>query len=1246
MVDVNPRPRHTNYLIANLFATCYHEGMQNQLLLHEFQSRLFGSESLKPAAELLDAGKDIVLAVPLGARAAFVAACFAHFAKNRCSQPILMVMAGEEAALRTARHLAHWLGNNNVYHFPMRTETPWGKLPINLNHVGLRNLALWRLCSTETSSPVVVVASVRSLMRSVPVRTKTPAFTPIHFVCGEKLGAGLSYSKLAQYLISMGYERVKKLGAPGEFIFHGDTLDIFGVGSPYPVRIELFDDEVEVIRRIVLSTSQTICELPRTEIFAAREFIPDSISVANLQDKVHAASDINIFPKDIKQHLEYFNQGINFRESELYLEHLFEHIGSPLSWLPENALVILEEPRAIFDDATHYYEEVSLSAHEHGISDCARGRLYLPPAALDFGEQQRITLSSLMTKGVGVDGRIEAKHVDTSASDEKLVAAVRACLSAKNLTIVCEPDSRVRDTLALSLSDAHITFQNIPAADFTFRHDRAWLTDLDIPSSLVIPQAKLAFLTIADISSKQAVRQARTRRSIDITQVTFPFKPGDYVVHETHGIALFREIVRQEIDGIQRDYLFLEYAKGDKLFTPIDAISKITRFVGPEGTAPRLTRLNTSDWSRATGKARKAAKRLAFDLVDLYSRRATATGFAFALDDAIQYEMEMLFPYEETSDQLQAIADVKADMQSERPMDRLICGDVGFGKTEVALRAAFKAVQSGKQVMLLCPTTILAQQHFTTFSERFEPFAVRVDVLSRFRSAAEQKITLKDVANGKVDVLIGTHRLLSSDVNPKNLGLIIIDEEQRFGVQHKEQIKNLREQLDVLTLSATPIPRTLQIALSGVRDLSIIDTPPQSRTPVKVHVGEWDADVVSTAIRRELARNGQVYYVSNRVRSIDDAVKRVYAAAPEARVAVAHGQMGEHALEAVMERFAANEADVLIATTIIESGLDNPHSNTLIIEDSQRLGLAQLYQLKGRVGRSHTQAFAYFLFPSHEALTETAIDRLTAIGEYHELGSGMRIAMRDLEIRGAGSLLGAEQSGMLTAVGFDLFASMIQEAVENARSLPSVAFPEVRIDLPAHFYLPEEYIAAADERVVAYRRIAAISTISDFEALKERLVCDYGALPAPAQNLLDRAKAKILAAQLGASGILVLHGKLVIDEIVLTECQHKWVKQQQGALYFATSHRLQWPLPKDLVGRQKSDTDAKDSFFVEKKSAACNSDAKRSSAPGDLNDTSLLTIVCDLLQQLIELQTNTILGTAQGTDAMSNEQAEIGVGES
>ena len=523
--------------------------------------------------------------------------------------------------------------------------------------------------------------------------------------------------------------------------------------------------------------------------------------------------------------------------------------------------------------------------------------------------------------------------------------------------------------------------------------------------------------------------------------------------------------------------------------------------------------------------------------------------------------MEASFPYEPTHDQLDAISDIKADMEAPKPMDRLLCGDVGFGKTEVALRAAFKCVDSGRQVMVLCPTTILAQQHYQTFFERFAPFGVEVEVLSRFRTPGQQKRALAAFADGKLDVLVGTHRLLSSDVNPANLGLVIIDEEQRFGVQHKEQLKNLREQIDVLTLSATPIPRTMQMAISGVRDMSLITTPPTGRRPVIVHVGEYDPDVVSAAIRLELGRKGQVYYVSNRVKTIDDAVDRVHEAVPEARVGVAHGKMSPREVEDVMIDFSMGRVDVLVATTIIESGIDNPRTNTLIIEDSQRLGLAQLYQLKGRVGRSATQAYAYFMFPGELPLTQEATERLTALSEFQELGSGMRIAMRDLEIRGAGSLVGAEQHGNLSSVGFDLFTQMLGQAVAEARGETSgeVEVASVAINLPADYYLDEEYLPEVDRRVLVYRKVAAADTLAAVDEAQRECEDRYGELPLAARNLFDRARLRIRAERLGLESIALSAGRLVYQGVDVPKAVAFDLRDRLGAVNFPKSRKLSVP---------------------------------------------------------------------------------------
>jgi transcription-repair coupling factor (superfamily II helicase) len=1183
-------------------------------LIHQLAARLFAAKTLEGLAAKLETGRDATVAVPLTARPLLVAAAFA--ARPRTT---LVIVSGEDAAYLFSRDLAIWLGNDSVLHLPLRTHRPWSDAARDTEdtqQVGQRARALWALTSSQ---PLVVVASARALLRRIPPPA-SKVFAPLVFTAGQNLsqanasatceraarladnspesGTPVTYDTLAQTLVEHGYERTEQAEQPGSFGLHGDVLDIYPAGASYPVRIEFFGDEVELIRRIVPMTGQTIGMLESVEVFPAREIALNKGTTQRALRELQAltGNSVHKLPKDFAQHSELLKAGIFFNAVESYLSWLYNNPATPLEWLTPKALVVPIEPRSLFDDTSRYFEEIEASAKASKVKSTD---LYAAPAELDFGEQQRLTLLSLISGGASIDARIEVKHPDPFTTDEHLATVAQNLLAGGYATYLGIGDRRAREAIELAMSDAHVVFDEEaggpadpatdPVADPAVLH----ISDADIPTSLLLPAAKLALLSLSPDASRNAARRGRRGgvgrgRIVDPTSLTFPFKPGDYVVHATHGIALFKHIVRREVGGVERDYLHLEYAHGDKLFTPVEQIDRVTRYVGPESATPRLTRLNTTDWSRALGKARKAARRLAFDLVDLYARRSTAKGYAYAPDNDQQYQMELAFPYEETPDQLAAIADVKADMESPRPMDRLICGDVGFGKTEVALRAAFKAVQSGKQVMFLCPTTILAQQHYTTFFERFDAFAVTVEVISRFRTTAQQKQILADFAAGTLDVLVGTHRLLSSDVNPRDLGLIVIDEEQRFGVQHKEQLKNLREQVDVLTLSATPIPRTMQMALSGVRDMSLIETPPTSRTPIKVHVGEWDEDVVSAAIRHEMARHGQVYYVSNRVKSIDDAVARVTVSAPEARIGVAHGQMQGKQLEEVMERFAANEYDVLVATTIIESGLDNPHTNTLIIEDSQRLGLAQLYQLKGRVGRAHSQAFAYFLFPSQAALTEEAIDRLTAIDEFQELGSGMKIAMRDLEIRGAGSLLGAEQHGMLSAVGFDLFASMLNEAVLAARAselaadepvtasasgakqtldrskagsghattTPETTAADIRIDLPVPFFLPEEYVPAADERVLYYRRLAAAPGIDAVARTEDQLLHTYGALPAPAQNLVDRAKARNLAAELGIATIIQQRGKLVLEPVELNAEQAAAAKQA-GGLYFPKTQKLQ-----------------------------------------------------------------------------------------
>ncbi|MDO8963665.1 MAG: transcription-repair coupling factor [Coriobacteriia bacterium] len=1126
-------------------------------LLADLSVLLERAPGFSMASAALRAGDDFTLAVPPSIRPLLTAANF-----RAAPRPTLVVVPGADAADRFARQLTAYLPLESVLTLPSSPTMPWSREPGDLRVTGRRARALYSL---QEGRPVIVVASARALLRLLPPRGAAEAFQPLAL----RAGGLLDLEEAVELLARMGYERLDVAEEPGQFSVRGGTLDVYPSEGHFPVRAELLGDEVESLRRFVPSTGQSVGDIALVEAYPCREI---RLSNRTAKDVAHAHRSgfqeikrRSLQEPELERELELLEQGVYFDGVEAYLPYIYRDLASVTDYLSKDALVTVAEPRALFDDTTRAYGEIEESARAFD-EDAARH--FLTPAKVDLGGRQRLTMLSILRAGGAPDAELAARRPAVSGGEAKTVGGLKALLDSGHTVLFAARDRRSRESISAAFTEA-----GLPVATYAGTSHVAPGSERDVPGGLstrvvnlavadipagyVIPDARLAVVSVDDAYPRSTRRAAA---SIDPTQITFDFKPGDYVVHATHGIALFRELTRREVLGAERDYLLLEYAKGDKLYVPVDQLDRVTKYVGPDQTAPRVTRLNTADWARSTKKARAAAKKLAFDLVDLYARRSAATGYAFGPDTTWQSEMEAAFPFVETPDQLAAIADVKADMEADKPMDRLVCGDVGYGKTEVAIRAAFKATQDGKQVMVLCPTTILTQQHFVTFSERFGAFPVHVEVMSRFRSKAQQEEAIRGFNDGSVDILIGTHRLLSRDIVPKDLGLVIVDEEQRFGVEHKEHLKNLREQVDVLTMSATPIPRTLQMALGGVRDMSVIDTPPPNRFPVNVHVGEFDPDTVQGAIRRELERGGQVYYVFNRVMTIEQATERVRELVPEATIGVAHGQMSEKQLEAAMESFAAGQIDVLVATTIIESGIDNPHTNTLIIEDSERLGLAQLYQLKGRVGRSHVKAYAYFLFSRGKQLSEQAIERLTAIAELTDLGSGIKVALRDLEIRGAGSLLGAEQSGNLSAVGFDLYAQMLREAVSDARGEPEIALPDIRIDVPVKAYLPDEYVEAADERVRFYRRFASVGTPDGVEAIVADLTSRHGAMPEVASNLAGVARARALAGVLGATNVAVVRNRVVVQPLDL-EPEARGKLAALGAVYLERERKLQVPLP-------------------------------------------------------------------------------------
>ena len=1096
-------------------------------------------DSFKEIESTLEEGNDTSLATPIILRAAFIATQFRVRPRT-----ILVITESQEQADSIRNALLGYLDAVNVCSYPERNDLPWEDKAPQLAHITQRVRALHLMA---TNQPSVIVGSLKAFMRAVPLE-HPEFFAPLSLRVEQEC----DLEQTAQQLVRMGFQRAERVTEEGTFALRGDILDIHPPLGSQSVRIDYFGDEIESIKRLAPASGQTLGSLTSVEIFPLREImLTEDVRKRGL-DALEKPAFIDT---EVAYHRDLLEQGIAFNELASYVSLLVDKVGSPAAYLHADACVEAVEPRVLFEASMRAFEEYNGQAIKAGFKNVLGverplAGLFLSPAELDFGACGRLTWMSTLNAS-RADYAILSRRPDVSGSDVRLVGALKTYLESGYKVVLSLPNRRIRQRV-----EELFAAEAVPVGD---RKGCVFITEQDVVTGFIVPDAKLAVISQTD-AFPRSIKKVQKRQDIDVTKLTFPFKPGDYVVHATYGIALLKDITRREVDGIERDYLHLEYADQDALFTPIDQIDRVTKYVGPDGSAPKVTRLGGKAWGRAMDKARKAAKKLAFDLVNLYARRSQVKGYAFGPDTVWQHEMEDLFPYEETPDQKEAIADVKADMEAEKPMDRLVCGDVGYGKTEVAIRAAFKAVQDGKQVMVLCPTTILAQQHFTTFSERFAPFDVEVEVLSRFRTPKQQRTAVDGFSEGRVKVLVGTHRLLSKDISPQDLGLLIVDEEQRFGVEHKEKLKNMRENIDVLAMSATPIPRTLQMSLSGVRDMSVIDTPPANRFPVKVKVSEYDDEIITHAIRTELERKGQVYYVSNRVRTIDDALERVQKAAPEARIGVAHGQMSEHELEEVMEAFSANEIDVLLATTIVESGIDNPHSNTLIIENAHMLGLAQLYQLKGRVGRSHVHAFAYFMYPRGVEMTPTALERLMAISENDGLGSGIRIAMRDLEIRGAGSLLGAEQSGQLSSIGFDLFASMISEAVAAARGEEEISFPDIHIDVPDPAFIPEEYLADVFERITLYRRIAGLATLKGVDKLFGEVEAMHGAAPIQVQNLFMLTRIKIMCADINAQGVSVSGSHILVkmskpDENALAGLR------SIGAQYDDSRRVLRWKLP-------------------------------------------------------------------------------------
>jgi transcription-repair coupling factor (superfamily II helicase) len=1008
--------------------------------------------------------------------------------------PVLAVAPGPREAERLAAGARAFLGPENVALFPAWEALPVEGISPAPELAARRAEAAYRL--RHAGVAFVLVAPVGSaLQRVVPTLGERE---PLVLETGVELPPDV----LADRLVAAGYVRGDVVMHRGEFAVRGGIVDVYAGTAERPVRLEYLGDEIERMRSFTPASQASSGAVERAVIHPVRELLPDEL----LRERAREA-----LPKQkgvLRDALERLSEGLFFEGMEQAAPLLYDYMPVLAEGLPRDGWILLSQARRTLDRSTDLMREA------RGLAD-AMGWVGSPLAGPEEALEGRPRLD-LTDFAEGVDLGVTGWG---GLTGERL--AERAAVLGDGFRIaICAAGRGSLQRVGEVLERAGT------------KPDLA--KECELLEGFVFAEGRVAVIGEDDLFG-------RRKRAHDAPRITGraaaafaeELTAGDFAVHHVHGVGRYLGMVRRSIGDAERDYLLLEYAAGDKLYIPADQLDVVARYSG--GEEPRLHRLGSGDWARAKGRVRRAVRDMAGALVRLYAARMAAKGHAFGPDAPWQLELEDAFPHEETRDQLATIADVKRDMEADKPMDRLIAGDVGYGKTEIAVRAAFKAVMDGKQVAVLVPTTLLAEQHYVTFSERFAPFPVRVEMLSRFRSKAEQKQVLDDLREGKVDVVIATHRLLSKDVAFKDLGLMVVDEEQRFGVAHKERLKGLRVNVDVLTMTATPIPRTLEMALSGVRGLSVIDTPPEDRRPVLTYVGPYQEEVALGAVRRELRRGGQVFWVRSDVRSINRFAVWLMEQIPEARVGIAHGQMDEAALEKSMMGFWNAEVDVLVCTTIIEAGLDVPTANTLVIDRADRMGLSQLYQLRGRVGRSAERAFAYLFFPRDAGLSEEAHERLAAISRLTELGSGFKVAMRDLEIRGAGNLLGAEQSGHIAAVGFDTYARLLAESVAELQGEPAAEETEIRVELPVKAFIPLDYLGQEALRLEMYRRVASAKTEEDLQAVRTEAEDRFGPVPREVETLLDVARLRALCERLGIEDVSVYRNQVRVKPVDLPD---------------------------------------------------------------------------------------------------------------
>jgi len=1067
--------------------------------------------------------------------------------KERKSNTILVITHSELKAKEIYEDLAFFVeSSDELFLYPAKDTVFYAADTKSLLITKERFAAINSLLKGE--SPVIV-ASIEALFD----RLSPPDVFADHII-GLKSCDVYDLDLLMKNLIAIGYERRDTVEAMGQFAVRGGILDVFSTTYDNPMRIEFFDDEIDSIRTIDPETQRSVSKLDSVEIFPIKELVYDEFTLAEALEKIEAEykktlssyekkgldEAVDGLKSSVGELIEQLKTDGNSRDIDRFSQYFYEGGCSLLDYLPNDTYIFFDESARLYQKSETSHEEFSQSVQNRLM----KGYLLPSQAEMIFSYSQivakcakfpQVIMNSLMSNirefkplqaaSFTVKGAMSLQNqIDLMIEDINY-------LKSNGYKIVMLTGNKVRaERIVTELSERSISarfFEN--TADAVLEVGSVAVVSGSLKRGFMYDDIKLAFISDKELFGEKS-KQKKPKKIKNARKINsfIELKVGDYIVHENHGIGIFSGIETIISDQVKRDYIKLTYADGGNLYIPTSQMDMIQKYIGGESAKPKMNKLGGADWSRAKSRAKGAVEILAKDLIELYAKREAAMGFTYSKDSVWQNEFEETFPFTETDDQLSAIEDVKHDMESPKVMDRLICGDVGYGKTEIALRAAFKAVQDSKQVVYLVPTTILAQQHYNTFTQRMQDFPVSIEMLSRFRSAKEVKAALDGLEKGKVDIVIGTHRLLSKDVAFHNLGLVIVDEEQRFGVSHKEKLKSLKENVDVLTLTATPIPRTLHMSLAGIRDMSLLDEPPSERKPIQTYVMEYDGQFIKDAIHRELSRGGQVYYLYNRVRSISEMSARIQNLVPEANVTYAHGQMSEKELESVMMDFINGESNVLVCSTIIETGLDIPNVNTIIIHDSDHYGLSQLYQLRGRVGRSGRLAYCYLMYRKDKVLTEVAEKRLQTIRDFTEFSSGFKISMRDLEIRGAGNLLGESQHGHMDSVGYDMYCRLLSEEVDRLKGITPVEVFETYIDLEFTAYIHADYVPNEEQRLEMYKKISLIRDRGDYLDVQEELLDRFGDLPKAVINLLDIAYMKACANKAGVISVIEKGGKIVV----------------------------------------------------------------------------------------------------------------------